>query len=89
MGAMNSALVKQTIQGFQEVNRITNMVRRARLENLTDFDARLEFEQFYLKTSLIFQEKLPCFDEREIEHQLRFRNAVTKLAQKWGYESTV
>jgi len=97
VGFKNNGMVKidreillQTLRGFEEVNRITNLERQSRLRALTDDEARTIFDDLCQDmVALIGSEDQTTLANHRLQHHLRVREAMVKLAQARGYEPTI
>jgi Ser/Thr protein kinase RdoA (MazF antagonist) len=85
---LNRDLLKQTLRGYAEVNRITEAERRARLKRMTDHEARAIFEGLYQGVYELTSEERARLMPLRVAHHLKVRQAMRRLAVKRGYGST-
>ena len=90
MAKIDKEILLQTLQGYEEVNRITNLERKAKLRALSDEEARAIFDDLCQDmVKLIENEDLLILVNHRLQHHFRVREAMVRLAQAKGYESTL
>jgi len=90
MKPVDRKLLLQTLRGYIEVNRITEAERRARLINLSETESRAIFNSLYRDASILKKsEDLTSSATYHVDHHLKVREAMRRLAYKKGYESTI
>lgn len=83
---LDAAIVRQTLAGFAEVNRLSAAERRARLWDMSDADARRIFDDL-VATHEWFQGDGPGWERlsrARIEQKLSLRLAFKRLARSRG-----
>jgi hypothetical protein len=90
MVKIDREILLRTLRGYEEVNRITNLEKRLRLRALTDDEARAIFDGLCQDmVKLIGSEDQTTLANLRLQHHLRVREVMVKLAQAKGYESTI
>jgi len=89
MVKIDREILLQTLRGYEEVKRITDLERRARLRMLTDEEARAIFDDLCQDMiKLIKSEDQTTLANYRLQHHLKVREAMLRLAQAKGYEPT-
>ena len=90
MAYLDREITLKTLRGYAEVNRITQAERRARLRRLTDDEARDILDRLYHDPGkFIAGEDQTRLMNIRLQHHLKVRKAMAKLAQVKGYESAL
>jgi hypothetical protein len=80
-------IVRKTMAGYAEVNRITDEERRAHLATMTEADGAREFEALYLAWKRVRERDEGSWEEIDAErlaHHIALRQAFATLARKSG-----
>lgn len=80
-------LVRKTMAGYAEVNRITDAERRARLATITDEEAWREYAELYRTWTMMGQRADGSWEEIEADRlaeKIALRTAFTSLAKALG-----
>ncbi len=80
---LDPEIVRQTLAGYAVVNEIAEAERRARLQIMTDEDARVIFDDL-CETWERMNKKVvdtPRFNAWRIEHKIALRRALLQLYQ--------
>lgn len=86
---LNREIVLRTMRGYAEVNRITEAERRARLQHMTDAEARAIFEGLRFPVhEMEADERARLMPLRLAQHR-KVREAMQRLAARRGYGSTL
>jgi hypothetical protein len=84
---LNRDLLKQTLRGYEEVNRITEAERRARLPLMTIQESLEAFTNLYdvwHRTGRLAGGNLAALEQRQYKHLLQQRRTFVRLAKKQG-----
>ena len=84
---LDREILRQTLAGFAEVNKITEAERRARLKTMTDAEASAIFASLYEMWKRSGQRAggdWEALSRRGIEHKIRVRKDFETLARHKG-----
>lgn len=84
---LDPEIVRQTMAGFAEVNKITEAERKARLKSMTDAEAWGIFASLYdmwKRTGADAGGDWNALAEYRLAHHLRVRDAFEALARRKG-----
>jgi hypothetical protein len=85
---LDREIVRKTMRGYEEVNRITEEELRARLLTLTDEEALREFAALYNTWVVVgkhTEEDLAALEEERLQDAIAFRVALWKVARAQGF----
>ena len=90
MAYLDREITLKTLRGYAEVNRITQAERRARLRTLTDDEARDLFDRLYQDAGIFMVgDDQTRMTNIRLQHRLKVRKAMARMAQVKGYESAL
>ena len=84
---LNREVLLQTLAGYREVNRLTDEERQARLQTLTDAEAREMFDALYADWQRSGQRAggdWEALAREKLEHKIQVRRAFEALARRKG-----
>jgi hypothetical protein len=84
---LNREVLLQTLAGYREVHRITEAERSARLQALTDTEAREMFNALYMDWKRSGQRAggdWEALAREKLEHKIKVRQAFEALARRKG-----
>ena len=84
---LNRDVLLQTLAGYREVNRLTEAERQARLQTLTDAEAREMFAALYADWQRSGQRAggdWEALAREKLEHKIQVRRAFEALARHKG-----
>ncbi len=86
MTKIDREILIQTLAGYAEVNRITEVERRTRLKQISNAEARAVFDSLNQDVSEITAAECENLEEFRLEHHLIVRDAMEKMARSMGFE---
>jgi hypothetical protein len=89
MSKLDKEIVLKTLHGYAEVNRITEIERRARLQSITDEQALAAFEALNEDMIEINPEEKARLAKFRLKHHLYVRKAMEQLVKAQGYEPSI
>jgi hypothetical protein len=86
---LNREIILQTLSGYEEVNRITDAEREARLRYMTDEEALANFDRLCEGVVELDAHERARLMPLRLEHHFRLRDAMAKLAKATGNECSL